>query len=284
MTATAPKLGREGEPISSFNFERMIKFIKGYSGIALNGAKQSMLEGRVRRRMRTVGIDDINEYCRVIFDETGPAIDAEIIHLMDAVTTNKTDFFREPVHFEYLVRTILPEIVASGARRIKVWSAACSIGAEPYTIAMVLDDFCRKHPDMDYSVLATDLSFDSLQRALVGRFAESMIDPVPHEFRQRYVMCSAEGGEVRMSPRLRSHIAFARLNLMDDHYPVPRDFDVIFLRNVLIYFDKPTQIAVPTRLCEHLHTGGYLVLGHSESISRSTLPLQSVANTIFQRR
>ena len=284
MTALAPKPGHEGEPISSFNFERLIKFIKGYSGIALNDTKLSMLEGRLKRRMRAVGIDDINEYCRTVLDESGPEIDAEIIHLMDAVTTNKTDFFREPVHFEYLTRTILPEIVASGARRIKVWSAACSIGAEPYTIAMVLDDFCSKHPDMDYSVLATDLSFVSLQKALIGRFVESMIDPVPHELRQRYVMRSAEGREVRMSPRLRSHIAFARLNLMDDRYPVPRDFDVIFLRNVLIYFDKPTQIAVPTRLCEHLRAGGYLVLGHSESISRSTLPLHSVANTIFQRR
>jgi len=284
MTAMVHKLGHEGDPISPYNFERLVKFIKSYCGITLNAAKQSMLEGRVKRRMRAVGIDDINEYCRLVLDDSGPEIDAEVIHLMDVVTTNKTDFFREPVHFDYLTQTILPEIVASGARCIKIWSAACSIGAEPYTIAMVLDDFCRKHPGMDYSVLATDLSFESLQRALIGRFADSMIDPVPHEFRQRYVMRSEEGNEVRMSPRLRSHIAFARLNLMDERYPVPRDFDVIFLRNVLIYFDKPTQIAVPTRLSEHLRCGGHLVLGHSESISRSTLPLHSVANTIFQRR
>lgn len=273
-----------GAPLSAYNFERLVKFIKNYSGIALNASRHTMLEGRLRRRCRAVDIDDINEYCRILFDESGPEIDAEIVHLIDAVTTNKTDFFREPVHFDYLTRTILPEILRSGPRRIKAWSAACSIGAEPYTLAMVLDDFCRKHPGMDYSILATDLSYDALQKALIGRYPEALIEPVPLEFRHQYVMRSADSNEVRMSPKLRSAISFARLNLMDETYPVPSDFDVIFLRNVLIYFDKPTQLAVPTRLCRHLRTGGHLILGHSESVSRSGLPLEPVANTIFQRR
>jgi chemotaxis protein methyltransferase CheR len=271
-------------PLSPYNFERLAKFIKNYSGISLNTSRHTMLEGRLRRRCRAVGIADINEYCRILFEEAGPEIDAEIVHLIDAVTTNKTDFFREPSHFDYLTQTILPEITRSGARHIKIWSAACSIGAEPYTIAMLLDDFCRKHPGMDYSILATDLSFQALQKALIGRYPEPMVDPVPDELRHHYVMCSADGKEVRMSPRLRSSIAFARLNLMDDTYPVPNDFDVIFLRNVLIYFDKPTQTKVPERLTRHLRSGGYLILGHSESVSRTGLPLDSVANTIFQRR
>ncbi|GAA0562397.1 CheR family methyltransferase [Rhizomicrobium electricum] len=274
----------DNEPLSPFNFERLTKFIKNYSGIALNVSRRTMLEGRLRRRCRAVGIDDVNEYCRILFDETGPEIDAEIVHLMDAVTTNKTDFFREPAHFDYLTQTILPDILRSGPRRIKAWSAACSIGAEPYTLAMLLDDFCRKHPGMDYSILATDLSYQALQKALIGRFPEAMVDPVPDDFRHRYVMRSSDGDEVRMSPQLRSAISFARLNLMDETYPVPADFDLIFLRNVLIYFDKPTQLAVPTRLCRHLRLGGHLVLGHSESVSRSGLPLAAVANTIFQRQ
>jgi chemotaxis protein methyltransferase CheR len=274
----------DNEPLSHFNFERLTRFIKNYSGIALNTSRRTMLEGRLRRRCRAVGIDDVNEYCRILFDETGPEIDTEIVHLMDAVTTNKTDFFREPAHFDYLMQTILPDILRSGPRCIKVWSAACSIGAEPYTLAMLLDDFCRRHPGMEYSILATDLSYQALQKALIGRFPEPMVDPVPDDLRHRYVMRSSDGDEVRMAPRLRSAISFARLNLMDETYPVPTDFDMIFLRNVLIYFDKPTQLAVPTRLCRHLRPGGHLVLGHSESVSRTGLPLAAVANTIFQRQ
>jgi chemotaxis protein methyltransferase CheR len=273
----------ERDALSAFNFERLAKFIKSYCGIALNASRHTMLEGRIRRRMRIVGITDINEYCRILFEEAGPAIEAEIIHLMDAVTTNKTDFFREPTHFDYLTGTILPEIARTGVRQIKAWSAACSIGAEPYTIAMLLDDFCHKYPGMDYSVLATDLCYQSLERALVGRFPTAMVEPVPEPLLHQYVMRSTDGSEVRMSPRLRSKVAFARLNLMDEQYPVPTDFDVIFLRNVLIYFDKPTQTAVPTRLCRHLRSGGHLILGHSESVSRTGLPLTSVANTIFRR-
>ena len=284
MNATARKPEYDGAPLSAHNFERLTKFIKDYSGIAINASRRTMLEGRLKRRMHEVGIDDINEYCHIIFEESGPEIEAEILHLMDAVTTNKTDFFREPSHFDFLTKTILPEIAASGARHIKIWSAACSVGAEPYTIAMLLDDFCNKHPALDYMVLATDICYKSLQKAQVGRYPESMIEPVPEHFLHHYVMRSADGSEVRMSPRLRSNIAFARLNLMDERYPVPTDFDVIFLRNILIYFDKPTQLQVPTRLCNHLRPGGYLVLGHSESISRTGLPLRSVANTIFQRQ
>ena len=149
---------------------------------------------------------------------------------------------------------------------------------------MLLDDFCHRHHGIDYTVLATDICHASLQKALLGFFPYGMIEPVPTELRHRYVMRSADGKEVRMSPRLRSHIAFARLNLMDERYHVPNDFDVIFLRNVLIYFDKPTQTQVPAQLCHHLRPGGHLVLGHSESVSRSGLPLEPVANTIFQRR
>jgi chemotaxis protein methyltransferase CheR len=284
INATARTPERNTDPLSTHNFERLAKFIKGYCGITLNASRRTMLEGRLRRRMRVVAIDDINEYARIILEESGPEIEAETLHLMDAVTTNKTDFFREPSHFDFLTKTILPEIATSGGRHIKAWSAACSIGAEPYTLAMLLDDFCRKHPNLDYMVLATDICYQSLQKAQIGRFPASMIEPVPEHLRHQYVMCSADGSEVRMSPRLRSNIAFARLNLMDERYPIPTDFDVIFLRNVLIYFDKPTQLLVPTRLCRHLRPGGYLVLGHSESVSRTGLPLHSVANTIFQRQ
>ncbi len=282
---TAGLLAEDGAPISAHNFDRLVRFIKSYSGINITSSKHSMLEGRLRRRMRAVGIANVNDYCTFVFDQSGPQAEAETGRLSDAVTTNKTDFFREPAHFDFLCRTILPEIAASGQRHIKVWSAACSIGAEPYTLAMLLDDFCRRRMGMSYSILATDICIESLEKALTGRFPESMIEPVPMELRMQYVMRSADvkNAEVRMSPRIRSNIAFARLNLMDERYPVPRDFDAIFLRNVLIYFDKPTQTKVPAKLSEHLRPGGYLILGHSESGSGHGLPMNFVANTIFQR-
>lgn len=280
-----PALSAEScAPLSAYNFERLTRFIKSYCGIALNASRQGMLESRLKRRCRALGIEDVNEYCRIVLDGSGPEIEAETRHMIDAVTTNKTDFFREPSHFDFLTKTILPDLASAGARHIKAWSAACSIGAEPYTIAMLLDEFCTRHPSIDYSVLATDICYQSLEKALVGRYPAAMVDPVPENLRHHYVMRSADGDEVRMSPRLRSKVAFARLNLMDATYPVPNDFDVIFLRNVLIYFDKPTQLAVPTRLCSHLKLGGHFVLGHSESVSRTGLPLHPVANTIFQRR
>jgi len=277
----------ENASLSPYNFERLARFIKDYCGININEAKRGMLEARIRRRLRATGFTDANDYCDALLGDSDPATEAEIARFIDAVTTNKTDFFREPAHFDYLCRHILPEILASGQRHVRVWSAACSIGAEPYTIAMLLDDFCRRNSGrLSYSILATDICLQSLDKAVTGCFPEAMVDPVPPELRRSYVMRSADSEcrEVRMSPKLRSNIAFAPLNLMSEQYPVPRDFDVIFLRNVLIYFDKPTQVKVSAKLSEHLRPGGYLILGHSESISRDGLNLRSVANTIFQRR
>jgi chemotaxis protein methyltransferase CheR len=273
-----------GEPLSAKNFNRLAEFIHGYSGIKMPSNKRTMLEGRLRRRMRANGMDRVNDYCRFLFDEGG--LEAETVHLIDAVTTNKTEFFREPVHFSHMETLVLPALVKAGRRQIKVWSAACSTGAEPYTLAMVLDGFCEKQRGLDYSILATDICTDVLGQAIAGRFATPMIQPVSMVQRKRYVMQARDPSrdEVRITPNLRSKVSFARLNLMDETYPVPQDMDVIFCRNILIYFDKATQAKVLTRLCRHLVPGGYLFLGHSESIVGIDLPVKQVANTIFQKR
>jgi chemotaxis protein methyltransferase CheR len=273
-----------GEPLSAKNFNRLSAFIQAYSGIKMPANKRTMLEGRLRRRMRVHRMDSVNEYCRFLFDDGG--LDAETIHLIDAVTTNKTEFFREPVHFDFMEKTVLPHLAKSGRRQIKVWSAAASTGAEAYTLAMVLDEFCGEKRSLDYSILATDICTEVLDQAIAGRFVESMIQPVSMPRRQRYVMRSKDPGrgEVRIVPRLRSKVAFGRLNLMDESYPVEQDIDVIFCRNILIYFDKPTQAKVLERLCRHLAPDGYLFLGHSESIVGIDLPIRQIANTVFQKR
>ncbi|HWU81672.1 MAG TPA: CheR family methyltransferase [Caulobacter sp.] len=281
--AVAPQ-AHENEQLSARNFQRLSTFIQDYSGIKMPANKRTMLEGRLRRRMRATRINDVNAYCHYLFEENG--LDGEAIHLIDAVTTNKTEFFREPAHFEFLATKGLPALAAKGKHEIKIWSSACSTGAEPYTIAMVLDEFCEKHRGVDYSILCTDICTEVLDQAVAGRFSEQMIEPVSMARRQRYLMRARDAGrnEVRVKPHLRAKLAFARLNLMDDAYPIETDVDIIFCRNILIYFDKPTQAKVLTRLCNHLAPGGYLLLGHSESIVGIDLPVVQIANTVFQKR
>lgn len=274
----------ETEQLSARNFQRLSTFIQDYSGIKMPANKRTMLEGRLRRRMRATRITDVNEYCRFLFEEDGLA--AETIHLIDAVTTNKTEFFREPAHFDFLIAKGLPALAAKGKREIKIWSSACSTGAEPYTIAMVMDEFCENQRGLDYSILCTDICTEVLDQAIAGRFSEAMIEPVSLARRQRYVMRARDPSrtEVRITPELRGKLSFARLNLMDDAYPIENNLDIVFCRNILIYFDKPTQAKVLQRLCNHLAPGGYLFLGHSESIVGIDLPVVQIANTVFQKR
>jgi chemotaxis protein methyltransferase CheR len=269
--------------LTTREFRRLSEFINDYSGIKMPDAKQTMLEGRLRRRLRALGIDTFADYCRFLFDENG--LESEAIFLIDVVTTNKTDFFREPSHFAYLADHALPDLRKQGINSIRAWSSACSIGAEPYTLAMVLDDFALTNGPMSYFILATDLSTDVLASARQGIYPTGMMAPVPSKMRQRYVRTSNQTRDhrTRIVPELRSNIGFARLNLMDESYPVGEPMHIIFCRNVLIYFDKPTQVKVLRRLCENLIPGGYLFIGHSESVTGFDLPLQTVSNTVFQR-
>lgn len=269
--------------LSRRNFDALARYIYEYSGIKMPVTKMTMLEGRLRRRLRATGIATLDGYCHYLFRQNG--LEAESVYLIDAVTTNKTDFFREPKHFDYLQQVALPEMLADGHRRLRLWSSACSTGAEPYTIAMVLQDFVEGTGEIDYRILATDLSTDVLQAARRGVYPEDMIIPVPAELRRKYVMSARDKarGDMRIHPHLRSKVGFARLNLMDSLYPVGDPMHVIFCRNVLIYFDKPTQANVLSRLCDCLAPGGYLFIGHSESITGFDLPVRQVANTIFKK-
>ena len=268
------------------DFKRLAKFIEAYSGIKMPPSKLTMVEGRLRRRVRETGAADLSEYCDRLFE--GGDLPAETVHLIDAVTTNKTEFFREAEHFRFLLRTVLPTLCADRPATqavVKLWSSACSTGAEPYTLAMILAEFRQQHPGQRVSILASDLCTEVLHAAARGIYPQSAVQAVPPELRSRYLLRSREPGRglVRIVAELRAWVQFARLNLMAPDYPVDRDFDVIFCRNVLIYFDRPTQQAVLQRLVEHLRPGGYLFLGHSESIAGLVLPLQVVGHTIFRR-
>jgi chemotaxis protein methyltransferase CheR len=248
--------------------------------------KQTMVEGRLGKRVSATGFNNLTEYCAHLFDSGG--LESEAVHLIDVVTTNKTEFFREPEHFRFLVDHAVPQLISErripGNQLIKVWSTASSIGAEPYTLAMVLDDLSRRSGGFRISIVATDISTRVLETAAMAIYPEAMIAPVPLDLRKQYLLRSKNRGQgtVRMVPEIRRLVHFGRVNLMDGAYEVDREMDVIFCRNMLIYFDKPTQQAVLTRLCAHLRPGGFLFLGHSESLTGFGLPLNPVGPTVFR--
>jgi chemotaxis protein methyltransferase CheR len=282
--AVAQRMESMDDRLSKRNFDALSRYIYDYSGIKMPITKITMLEGRLRRRLRATGIGTLDAYCDYLFKQNG--LVTESTYLIDAVTTNKTDFFREPKHFEYMQRVALPEMLASGHTRLRFWSSACSTGAEPYTMAMVLEEFASANREVEYRILATDLSTDVLDIAKRGVYPRDMVMPaVPKSMQQRYVMVARDRSrtDVRISPRLRARVGFARLNLMDESYPVGDPMHMIFCRNVLIYFDKATQAKVLTRLCDCLVSGGYLFVGHSESVTGIPLPVKQVANTVFRK-
>lgn len=271
------------DPLTDKDFLRLAELIEGHSGIRMPDIKRSMVEGRLRKRVRDLGLGGLAEYCRFIFDEGG--LITEFVHLIDAVTTNKTEFFREPFHFEFLVDVIVPEALRDHGREgVKVWSAACSIGAEPYTIAMLLDDFSRRIQSFHFEIIATDISTEVLRKAVDGVYDQDMVAPIPSEMQRRYLMHSRDRSrrKVRIVPELRRQVRFGHLNLMDSSYPLPTDMDVIFCRNILIYFNRETQQKVLERLSRHIRPGGYLILGHSETLTGMALPLRPVGPTIFR--
>jgi chemotaxis protein methyltransferase CheR/two-component system chemotaxis response regulator CheB len=275
--------------LSDEYYQQISTFIEKRVGIRLPPNKRSMVEGRLRKRLKAHDLGSIEEYCSLLFEEG--ALGDELTHLIDCMTTNKTDFFREPAHFDILRDRILPELLSGKAgnngRTVKVWSAAASIGAEPFTIAMVLDQALRSYPRATYSVLGTDISTDVLRQANRAVYPTEMMAPVPPDFHSRYCMVSRDPDrrEIRIVPELRRNVQFKHLNLMDGSYPVEKNIDVIFCRNILIYFSRHIQQQVVGRLVTHLRPGGFLILGHSESMAGGDQPeLNQAFPTVFRKK
>jgi chemotaxis protein methyltransferase CheR len=274
--------------LSRQDFERLSRFISEHCGIKMPPAKKTLLESRLQKRLRTVGTPSFREYCDYLFEN--PDGMSELVHMIDAVTTNKTDFFREPVHFTFLSETVLPEFVRNqgiaGDQRFAVWSAGCSSGEEPYTLAIVLSEFAAHNPGFQFTIMATDISTKVLDKARNGIYDEDQIAMIPYALKQKYFMRSKdrEKNLVRVVPALRSLIRFQRLNLMDERFPVPEaSLDAIFCRNVMIYFERNTQNKLLGRLCRYLKTGEHLFLGHSETVHGFELPLLRIASTIYRK-
>ncbi|WP_321478225.1 protein-glutamate O-methyltransferase [uncultured Paludibaculum sp.] len=265
---------------------RFAEFVTGELGIKMPESKHSMVQSRLLRRVRELHLESVEQYSECFFTSSNAE---EREHFLNAITTNKTDFFREAEHFDYLIRTALPALSRTPnyrpGSRFNIWSAGCSSGEEPYTLAMVLSEYGLHHRGFDFAILGTDVSTRVLELARSGIYEESQIAPVPQELRERYLR-QGRGqaqGLVRVAPDLRRKVAFHRLNFMEEDYSILDMFDVVFFRNVLIYFDKPTQEAVINRICRNLVPGGYLFVGHSESLAGLNTDLSCVQTAVFRK-
>ncbi|MCG2745939.1 MAG: protein-glutamate O-methyltransferase CheR [Desulfobulbaceae bacterium] len=265
------------------DFENFSVLIFAKTGIHLKPEKKELLNARLGKRLRACRLGSFKDYYeRVMHDATGN----ELVHLINCVSTNFTSFFRENSHFDYLAATVLPQFAARGssAGPCKVWSAACSSGEEPYTLAMVIAMFMARHPSFKASILATDISTKVLDIAQKGIYSYDKVDKVPSEFLKNSFQkgvgkCS---GYVKVKDELRRLVTFQHINLMDS-FPWKEEIDVIFCRNVMIYFTRETQVELAEKFYHCLSPGGYLFIGHSESLTSITHRFQQTATTVYQK-
>jgi len=280
--AEIPSISSTLSRLSQDEFHRLSALVFKECGINLPIAKKVMLESRLNKRLRALNITSFQKYIDLLTSEGGMV--HELINMIDVVTTNKTDFFREPHHFTFLRENVLPKL-ASSRRTVRLWSAACSSGEEPYSLAMVLENFASSMHGFNYDILGSDISTAMLQKASTAVYAMERVDCIPQEIKKKYLLKSkdTERPTVRIAPLLRSKVKFARVNFMDAVFPVVGMFDIIFCRNVLIYFDRKTQLEVIRKLIDNLSPGGYLFIGHSESLHQPDLPLLQEQPTIYKK-
>jgi len=273
------------EVICGRDYKRLCDLIYVEAGIHLGPDKKTMLEVRIKRRLKELGLASYGQYCDYLFGPQG--LKEEIVPLIDVVTTNKTDFFREPKHFDFLVANALPELISQSeyGRPVVIWSAGCSTGEEPYTLAIVLSEYALTHPGFRFRILATDISTTVLAKAERGVYADDVVSPVSTPLRRKYFMRSREpdSNRVRVVPELRRLVEFRRLNFMDADYGLTERADAIFCRNVIIYFDRPTQERILGKLTRQLVPHGYLFVGHAETLHDMHLPLAPVAPALYRR-
>ena len=279
----APTDGVAQASLGQREFKRVAEFIRGELGIQLPPAKHTMVESRLRRAMRRTPATNFKDYVdRVLASDADPV---ERQDFLDQITTNKTELFREADHFDHLIDVALPAVIGDRMRpTLNIWSSACSSGEEPYTLSMVLLEAKRQADDFDFRILASDISREILEQAARATYPIAHADDVPAGLRSRYLLRSKDGRQIRMSNEVRRRVTFGQLNLMLPPYKVTKDLDVVFCRNVLIYFDRPTQLRVVDGLVNCLRPGGYLYLGHSESAQGAGPKVDRVGNAVYRKK
>jgi len=269
--------------ISETEFLLFQNVISREAGIWLSPTKTALLVGRLAKRMRFYGLKSFNEYYSLVTES-----EEELHYMLDAITTNETHFFREPKHFELLQASILPNWVAEAdagyPRRIRAWSAGCSSGQEPYSLAMLLLDVFPPGCGWDIQIMATDLSTRVLDTAARGIYPAEAACEIPREYLKAFMLKGLrdQADKIKVAPEIQSVVRFFHLNLKDPSYPFSDKFDLIFCRNVLIYFDLHSRKEILSRLMNYLRPGGYLFLGHAEGLPATCVPMRIVIPTVYQ--
>lgn len=270
---------------SSKAYRTLTDLVYEHSRIRLGPDKQTLLANRLRKRLRALELESYEDYCAILQSPQGAE---EVEELVDLIATNHTRFFREPEHFSFLTRSVLPILapqLLAARSPLRLWSAASSSGEEPYTMAIVVAEYLRAYPGLDWQIFATDISRRVLAEAQQAIYPMDAVKPVPHALLERYFQkgVGARAGVCRVKPELRKFLHFERVNLFQTEYPVPPNQQVIFCRNVMIYFDLPSRAIAVQLLARHLCPGGYLVVGHSESLLGIHHGLHPVQQGVYQK-
>ena len=267
------------DTLTDRDLRALAQLVYDRAGISLHEGKRALVTARLQKRVRAGGFDNFGDYVKFVeTDATGD----ELVALLDAISTNHTSFYREPQHFELLTAKIAPAVGPAG---IDIWSAACSSGEEPYTIAMTMADALGTDPASQVRIFASDLSTKVLKTARGGVYKMDRVDGLPREVLKRHFEkgMGQQAGLARVHPRLQAAVTFARLNLLEIG-DLKRRFDVVFCRNVMIYFDRTIQQRVVSMLERHLKPGGWLFISHSESLNGIEHGLQWVAPAVYRRK
>ena len=263
-------------------FQQIRQLVKLHTGIVLADGKQDMVYGRLTRRLRALDLADFGSYLDIIRQED----EEEIINLVNAITTNLTSFFREEHHFDYLKSTVFPSLLEKNAltRKIRIWSAGCSTGEEPYSLAITVQEFFSEHPDWDVKIIATDLDSNVLAKGAKGVYEINRVEGVNPEYKRRWMKRGKDDKAdlVKMRAELQGLITFKQLNLLHG-WPINGPIDIIFCRNVVIYFDKETQRGLFDRYADVLADDGHLFIGHSENMFNVCDRFDSLGQTMYQR-
>ena len=269
--------------ITDKDFEILRQLVNYYTGITLSDSKRELIYSRLAGRLRKNKLRKFSDYCRLLQED---AEGEEVTYFRNAITTNLTSFFREEHHFDYLKNVILPEYKKNSAlkKRLRIWSAGCSTGEEPYSIAMVLKESSYIPPDCDLKILATDIDSAVLKTAKEGFYPEDKTKQISEQRIKKWFLSRRAriDGHLEVCKELKNHITFKELNLMRE-WPMKGPFDMIFCRNVLIYFSKPTQRILIDRFANLLSDNGYLFIGHSESLFRISDRFKLVGQTMYQK-
>ena len=272
--------------LTEADYDLIAQLVYKHSRIHLGGGKRELVSSRLGKRLRALGLSNYAEYCNLL---TRSGAEEELAHLVDAISTNHTFFFRERQHFDFLEKTVLPHFAANRAFRrdgcLRCWSAAASTGEEPYSIALMLASHAEKNSGFHWEMNCSDISRPALETARAGIYSTARLQEVPDELRRRFFQrgIGAQTGQYRIKAEVRNKIQWHQMNLFQDAYPFEKKFHVIFCRNVMIYFDRSSQEALVKKLGSFLLPGGYLMVGHSESLSGLSHSLEHIQPAIYKK-